>query len=216
MNRGEVEDLEDTCHLNEKKKVARFDDKFTHKPTFKVDPATKGVEVQYPYLDTGKDEYVKTLSFNAAMTYWAEFTTTMFSKAPELKQLTYVGLLDDQPVLKITVTRQEFDEKLSRVQETIAVVRRHHLRQAGPAQDRRQGRAEGSGAAEDQDLQGRAVVPAQGPRLRLAQAQDGLKSARSDSAASRTRRRLSESAASGRRRGRGAGRRRRSPPRRRR
>ena len=54
------------------------------------------------------------------MTYWAEFTTTMFSKAPELKEVTYSGMLDDQPVLKITVTRQQFDEKLSTVQETIA------------------------------------------------------------------------------------------------
>ena len=54
------------------------------------------------------------------MTYWAEFLTAMFSKSAGLKQLTYVGVLDDQPVLKITVTRQQFDEKLSRVQETIA------------------------------------------------------------------------------------------------
>ena len=60
------------------------------------------------------------LSFNAAMTYWAEFTTAMFSKAGHLKELTYTGVLNDQPVLKITVTRQEFDQKLSRVQETIA------------------------------------------------------------------------------------------------
>lgn len=120
MNRGEVEDLEDTCHLNEKKQVARFDDKFTHKPTFTVDPTTKGVEVQYPYLDTGKDEYVKTLSFNSAMTYWAEFMSTMFQKAPDLQQITYVGLLDDQPALKITVSRQEYESKLSTVQETIA------------------------------------------------------------------------------------------------
>lgn len=120
LNRGDVEDLEDTCHLNEKKTVARFDDKFTHKPTYKVDPATKGVEVQYPYLETGKDEYVKSLSFNAAMTYWAEFMSTMFQKAPDLQQLTYVGVLDDQPALKITVTRQEYDSKLTTVQETIA------------------------------------------------------------------------------------------------
>ena len=60
------------------------------------------------------------LTFNGAMTYWAAFMPAMISKAPELKQLTYVGVLNDQPVLKITVTRQEFDEKLSRVQETIA------------------------------------------------------------------------------------------------
>jgi hypothetical protein len=120
LNRGEVEDLADTCHLAEKKKVVRFDDKFTHKPTMKLDEAHHAVEVTYPYLDTGKDVYVPTLSFNNAMTYWAEFTTTMFAKAPELQEVTYTGLLDEQPALKITVTRQQFDKSLSTVQETIA------------------------------------------------------------------------------------------------
>jgi len=120
LNRAVEEDLSDTCHLAEKKKVVRFDDKFTHKPTMKVDDAKHAVEVTYPYLDTGKDEYVPTLSFNNAMTYWAEFTTTMFAKAPELQEVTYTGLLADQPALKITVTRQQFDKSLSTVQETIA------------------------------------------------------------------------------------------------
>jgi hypothetical protein len=120
MNRSEPENVDDSCRLAEKKKVERFDDKFTHKPTYKLDEAGKSAEVQYPYLDTGKDEYVKALSFNAAMTYWAEFLNTMFQKAPDLQQLTYVGVLDDSPVLKITVTRQEYDSKLSTVQETIA------------------------------------------------------------------------------------------------
>jgi hypothetical protein len=120
LNRAEPEDLEDTCHLNEKKKIVRVDDKFTHKPTMKVDDANKAVEVTFPYLETGKDEYVSSLGFNSAMTYWAEFTTTMFGKAPELKKVTYIGLLDDQPVLKIATTREQFDSKLSTVQETIA------------------------------------------------------------------------------------------------
>jgi hypothetical protein len=120
LNRGEAEDLADSCHLNEKKKVARFDEGFKHKPSFTVDPATSSATVTYPYLDTGKDEYVPSLTFNAAMTYWAEFMTAMFSKSAALKQLTYVGVLDDQPVLKITVTRQQFDEHLARTQETIA------------------------------------------------------------------------------------------------
>jgi hypothetical protein len=120
LNQGENEDLEDTCHLEEKKKVARIDEKFTHRPTFKLDEARKAVEVQYPYLEAGKDAYVKTLSFNSAMTYWAEFTSTMFQKSQDLQQLTYVGVLDDQPVLRITVTRPEFDSKLSTVQETIS------------------------------------------------------------------------------------------------
>jgi hypothetical protein len=120
LNRGEVEDLEDTCHLNEKKKIARVDDNFKHKPTYKLDEAAKAVEVQYPYIESGKDEYVSSLTFNNAMTFWAEFMSTMFQKAPDLQQITYVGLLDDEPILKITVTRQEYDSKLSTVQETIA------------------------------------------------------------------------------------------------
>ncbi len=120
LNRAVPEDLNDSCHLDTKKKQPRFDDKFTHKPAYKIDPAKQSVEVTYPYLETGKDEYVKAISFNNAMTYWAEFTSTMFNKAPNLKELTYSGLLNDEPIMKITVTRQEFDAKLSTVQETIA------------------------------------------------------------------------------------------------
>jgi len=44
----------------------------------------------------------------------------MFGKAPELQKVIYNGMLNDQPVLKITTTRQQFDAKLSTVQETIA------------------------------------------------------------------------------------------------
>ena len=110
----------DLCRLNEKKKVARVDEGFSHKPTYKLDPAAKGVEVQYPYLEAGKDEYVKSLSFNSAMTYWAEFMNTMFQKAQDLQQLTYFGVWNDQPVLKISVTRAEYESKLSTVQETIS------------------------------------------------------------------------------------------------
>lgn len=120
LNRAEVENLDDSCHLEVKKKVERFDDKFKHKPTMKVDESKKAVEVAFPYLETGKDEYVANLDFNTAMTYWAEFTTTMFGKSPDLQQVTYIGVLNDQPALRITTSRQQFDAKLSTVQETIA------------------------------------------------------------------------------------------------
>src|SRR5262249_52795740 len=49
LNRAEAEDLSDTCHLAEKKKVARFDEGFKHKPSFPVDPATFSATVTYPY-----------------------------------------------------------------------------------------------------------------------------------------------------------------------
>jgi hypothetical protein len=120
LNRGEPEDLDDTCHIKEKKKQARFDDGFTHKPSFTVDASRQAVSVNFPYLDTGKDQYAKSLSFNEAMTYWVEFMSSMFHNAADLKELTYVGVFDDQPVVKITVTRAEYDAKLSTVQETVA------------------------------------------------------------------------------------------------
>src|SRR5579863_3501245 len=120
LNRAEPENLEDSCHLEEKKTVVRFDAAFKHKPSFSVDESSHAATVTYPYLVDGKDEYVSSLTFNAAMTYWAEFMTAMFAKAAALQRLTYVGVVDDQPVLKITATRDEFDKNLSRVQETIA------------------------------------------------------------------------------------------------
>ena len=120
LNRGEAEDLDDTCHLDEKKKVARVDDNFKHKPTMKVDEPHKSVEVTYPYLETGKDEYVQVAVVQRRHDLLGRVPDGDVRKSAELKQVTYIGVLDDQPVLKITVTRQEFDQHLSNVQETIA------------------------------------------------------------------------------------------------
>ena len=39
----------------------RFDDKFTHKPVMKIDERATRSRCTYPYLETGKDEYVKAL-----------------------------------------------------------------------------------------------------------------------------------------------------------
>ncbi len=115
------EDLEDTCRLADKKKIERFDDKFTHKASYKVDEARQAAEVTHPFLnDDGKDEYAKALTFNAAMTYWAEYMTTMFAKSDDLKELTFNGVWNDESVLKITVTREEFDKGLSKTQENVS------------------------------------------------------------------------------------------------
>ena len=141
LNRAEPENLEDTCHLNEKKKIVRVDDKFTHKPTMKIDDAKKAVEVTFPYLETGKDEYVATLGFNSAMTYWAEFTTTMFGKAPELqagdvhRRAERSAGPEDHDDAR-AVRREAFDGA-----GDDRVVLGDHVRQARAAQDRRQGRA---------------------------------------------------------------------------
>lgn len=118
--RPEEEDANDTCHLAEKKVVAHVGDKFAHKPSYKVDPARSAVELTYPYLEMGKDEYVKDLKFNAAMRDWVEQSQSFFGKVDGLKELTFIGLQNDQPVVKITVTRQQFQSQLASLQEEIA------------------------------------------------------------------------------------------------
>ena len=121
--RGEQElqeDLNDTCHIGEKKKQVRYDEKFAHKITYKLDAGNQAVEISHPFLEMGKDEYVGNLKINAVMGQWAEYMTTMFSNAQQLKSLTFVGLYKEEPVARISISRQQYDEALSRLQETIA------------------------------------------------------------------------------------------------
>ncbi len=121
--RGEQEleeDMNDTCHIGEKKKQPRYDEKFAHKTTYQLDSGNQSVEITYPYLEMGKDEYAADLKLNSALAAWAEFMTSMFSNAQALKSMTFVGLYRDQPAIRISVSRQQFDNLLARLQETIA------------------------------------------------------------------------------------------------
>ncbi len=121
--RGEQElqeDLNDTCHIGEKKKQVRYDEKFAHKPGYKLDAGNQAVEISYPYVEMGKDEFVADLKINSALAAWAEYMTSMFSNAQELKSLTFVGVYKEEPAIRISVSRQQFDNILSRLQETIA------------------------------------------------------------------------------------------------
>ena len=120
MGRPVDEDSSDTCHLSEKKLAARVDDKFTHKPSYKVDPARSAVEVTFPYLEMGKDEYVEDLKYTSALRDWIEHVMSFFGKVEGLKEMTFIGVQKDQPVVKITVTRQQFDGQLASLQEEIA------------------------------------------------------------------------------------------------
>jgi hypothetical protein len=121
--RGEQElqeDLNDTCHIGEKKKQARYDEKFAHKTTYKLDAGNQSVEISYPFLEMGKDEFVANLKINSALAAWAEYMTSMFSDAEQLKSLTFIGIYKEEPAIKISISRQQFDNALSRLQETIA------------------------------------------------------------------------------------------------
>jgi hypothetical protein len=120
IGRGQDEDPRDTCHLGEKKVVARADDKFTHKPTYKLDGARHAMELTYPYLEMGKDEYQDKLKLASAMRDWIEQLNVFFGKVDELAELTFIGVSNDEPVVKITVTRQQFQSSLAGVQDEVA------------------------------------------------------------------------------------------------
>ena len=100
--------------------MVRYDEKFRLKTSYKVDVGNQAVEINYPYVEMGKDEYVANLKINSAMAAWAEYMTSMFSKAEQLKSLTFVGMWNDEPVVKISVSREQYDSMLSRLQETVA------------------------------------------------------------------------------------------------
>jgi hypothetical protein len=122
LGRAPVEDVNDTCRLGPaaEKPKPRLDESFSRRPSFKADEARRAVTVSFPYLQMGKDAYVESLGLNAALTYWIEFVTTLFRRVEELKEVTYVGLWRDEPVLTITVTRPQFEARLAALQEEIA------------------------------------------------------------------------------------------------
>jgi hypothetical protein len=120
LGRAEEEDVADTCHMAEKKVVARVDDGFKNRPQLSVDPAAKSAEVTYPFLELGKDEFAANLKLNSAFSYWIEFTTSMFRRAPDLARFSFVGIHDGEPVLKVAMTRAEFGGGFSTLQEDIA------------------------------------------------------------------------------------------------
>ena len=120
LNRLPPDNLQDTCHVEKPKTEARFDETFKHKPALTIDESSRSAAVEYPFLADGKDEYASKLSFNQAMTYWIEFTTSMFRRAPDLKTFKFSGILNDAPVVTISLSRQDFESKFASLQEEVA------------------------------------------------------------------------------------------------
>jgi hypothetical protein len=120
---GGGEKIDDTCRLAPPKQTARFDAQFVHKSSYKLDAASRSVEVTYPYLELGKDEWQKGLTFSSAVMAWTEVAARFFDNVPDLRAVTFVGLLEDAPVVKIALSRQEFDASNRGLRETIAAHR---------------------------------------------------------------------------------------------
>ena len=88
--------------------------------------------------------------------YWIEHVTTLFRKVPDLKAVTFTGLHNDAEVLRIAVNRQQFDSEFSGLQETIAAHSAITFQSLGMGKATRQGRREGAGGLQAEDLPGRA------------------------------------------------------------
>jgi hypothetical protein len=120
FGRVQEESLDDSCRLNQAKARPRVDEGFKHKAAYKFDPSARQVELTFPFLEMGKDEYVEKLKLSSALGDWIDVTTSMFRKVPDLTAVTFSGIHDDAEVLRITVSRQQFDSGFSNLQETIA------------------------------------------------------------------------------------------------
>lgn len=93
----------------------------TIKPQILADPITYSVELTIPYVnDDGSGTYVEKLTYVKAITEWVSYTRALFEKIPELKKFSFVGKHNDQPVMKIWLTRQQYQElDLQQVEESL-------------------------------------------------------------------------------------------------
>ena len=120
LGRLPQQDMDDTCHLGTPKATTRVDETFKHKPAFKLEDATRSVEVTYPYLAMGKDEFAEKLKLSSALGDWIDLTGSLFRKVPDLAAVTFIGSHDDTEVLRIKLSRQQYDADFANLQETIA------------------------------------------------------------------------------------------------
>ena len=88
--------------------------------TYRAEADTGRVTVTVPYTESGKEDWAAKLSFSQVMNQFTESTQLLFSRAPDLKQLHYVGVWQDKEVARIEVSRAEWSTlQLREVEERI-------------------------------------------------------------------------------------------------
>jgi hypothetical protein len=84
------------------------------------DDKSFGLTLTQPFTETGEDKWAEKLSFNQAMTEFTDETKELFEKVPELRTLNFVGTWKDQPVVKISLDRAQYQSlKLADLEESI-------------------------------------------------------------------------------------------------
>lgn len=81
------------------------------KPQILADPQAQSLEITIPFVsDDGSGKYVEKLGYVKAITEFVSYTRTLFDKIGELKKLTFIGKHDDAVVMKIWLTREQYNE----------------------------------------------------------------------------------------------------------
>jgi hypothetical protein len=84
------------------------------------DDKNLGLTLTQPYTETGEDKWAERLSFNQAMTEFTDVAKELFEKVPELRTLSFVGTWKEQPVVKISLDRAQYQSlKLADIEESI-------------------------------------------------------------------------------------------------
>ncbi len=91
------------------------------KPQLLADPQALSLEITIPFVsDDGSGKYVEKLSSVKALTEFVSYTRTLFDKIGELKKLTFIGKHNDAVVMKIWLTREQYNElDLRQVEESL-------------------------------------------------------------------------------------------------
>jgi hypothetical protein len=76
-------------------------------PKVARDEAQKSVTVTYSYVEDN-DHWADKLSFNQAMVVFTDVARQLFDKVPELRSLEYLGRWKDADVVKISLTRAQY------------------------------------------------------------------------------------------------------------
>ena len=79
------------------------------KPQLLADPVAMSLELTIPFVsDDGSGKYVETLGYVKAITEWVSYTRALFEKIGELKKFSFIGKHNDQTVMKIWLTRDQY------------------------------------------------------------------------------------------------------------
>ena len=81
------------------------------KPQILADAAKLELEIKVPFIaQDGTGAYITKLTYTKVTTEFSTYTRTLFDKIDKLNKLTFIGLHEDQPVIKVWMSRQQYEQ----------------------------------------------------------------------------------------------------------